>query len=56
MEQTILQIKELFSRISKNEITGIDKLPPAGSERHYYRLHTNEASFIATHGANIKEN
>lgn len=56
MEQTILKIKELFSRISKSEITGIDKLPPAGSERQYYRLHTNEASFIATHGANIKEN
>ena len=56
MHQVLEKIKELFSSISTSAITGIDKLPQAGSERHYYRIHTNEKSFIATHGANLKEN
>ncbi|MBP6430379.1 MAG: phosphotransferase [Ferruginibacter sp.] len=50
------RIKELFSSFSTEAITSIDKLPQAGSERHYYRINTNAKSFIATHGANIKEN
>ncbi len=50
------KIKELFATFSTAEITAIDKLPPAGSERHYFRLFTVDKSFIATYGANIKEN
>ncbi len=50
------KIKELFAGFSKAPITAIDKLPQAGSERHYFRIHTSEKSFIATYGANIKEN
>jgi UPF0042 nucleotide-binding protein len=50
------RITKLFSTFSKEEIISIDKLPQAGSERHYYRINTAEKSFIATHGANIKEN
>lgn len=53
---TIDKIKELFPSFSKDEITGIDKLPQAGSERHYYRIYTATKNFIATYGANIKEN
>ena len=53
---TIDKIKELFASFSKDEITGIDKLPQAGSERHYYRIYTATKNFIATYGANIKEN
>ncbi len=53
---TIDKIKELFASFSKDEITGIDKLPQAGSERHYYRIYTATKNFVATHGANIKEN
>lgn len=56
MSSTIDKIKELFSSFSKAEITSIDKLPQAGSERHYYRLHTADKTFIAAHGANLKEN
>lgn len=56
MSSTIDKIKELFSSFSKAEITAIDKLPQAGSERHYYRLHTANKSFIAAYGANLKEN
>jgi aminoglycoside/choline kinase family phosphotransferase len=50
------RIKDLFAAFSTDTITSIDKLPQAGSERHYYRIHTTNKNFIVTHGANIKEN
>jgi UPF0042 nucleotide-binding protein len=56
MVNTTDRIKELFTTFSKAPITAIDKLPQAGSERHYFRIHTKDKSFIATYGANIKEN
>ena len=56
MDTAIDKIKELFATFSKAEIMAIDKLPQAGSERHYYRIHTADKNFIATYGANIKEN
>jgi aminoglycoside/choline kinase family phosphotransferase len=56
MITTTDRIKELFIAYSKDEITAIDKLPQAGSERHYFRIHTTRKSFIATYGANLKEN
>jgi aminoglycoside/choline kinase family phosphotransferase len=56
MLTTIDKIRELFIAFSKASISSIDKLPQAGSERHYFRLHTSDGSYIATHGANIKEN
>ena len=56
MHSTTDKIKELFVSFSKTEITAIDKLPQAGSERHYFRIHTADKTFIATYGANLKEN
>ncbi len=56
MLTTTDKIKELFTSFSKAEITSIDKLPQAGSERHYFRIHTADKNYIATYGANIKEN
>ncbi|MBL7701604.1 MAG: phosphotransferase [Ferruginibacter sp.] len=56
MNSTINKIKELFSSFSKSEIKAVDKLPQAGSERHYFRIHTADKTFIATYGANLKEN
>jgi len=56
MQTPIEAIKSLFGSFSNATITTIDKLPQAGSERHYFRLHTSNGNFIATHGANIKEN
>lgn len=56
MSSTADRIKELFTHFSKDAITAIDKLPQAGSERHYYRIHTAAKNYIATYGANIKEN
>lgn len=50
------EIIKLFATLGQSPITEIDKLPQAGSERHYFRLHTKEGNFIATYGANIKEN
>jgi UPF0042 nucleotide-binding protein len=56
MQTTADRIKELFLGFSKEAITGFDKLPQAGSERHYFRIHTAGKNYIATYGANIKEN
>lgn len=56
MNSTTDKIKELFSSFSTSEIAAIDKLPQAGSERHYFRIHTADKTFIATYGANLKEN
>ena len=50
------KIKEFFSGFSADSITAIDKLPQAGSERHYFRIRTADKNFIATYGANLKEN
>lgn len=56
MNTTIENIRQLFATYSTSEITAIDKLPQAGSERHYFRIHTSTGTYIATYGANIKEN
>jgi RNase adapter protein RapZ len=56
MQSPIEAIEKLFATYSKATINNIDKLPQAGSERHYFRMHTSEGDFIATYGANIKEN
>jgi aminoglycoside/choline kinase family phosphotransferase len=56
MSSTINSIQQLFATFSANPITAIDKLPQAGSERHYFRIHTAAKNYIATYGANIKEN
>src|ERR1700709_923859 len=50
------QVKELFAEFSSDAVIAIDPLPQAGSERHYFRLHTAHKTYIATHGANLKEN
>ena len=56
MQQVREAVKKTFQQFSQEPITAIDKLPQAGSERHYYRIHTNGKSFIATYGTNLKEN
>ncbi len=56
MQSPVDSILELFATLSTAPVIKIDKLPQAGSERHYYRLHTSNESFIATQGANTKEN
>ena len=56
MQVEMEEIQKIFEQFSKEPITRIDRLPQAGSERHYFRLHTAKNTYIATYGANIKEN
>jgi len=56
MNLTVERIKELFSSHFPEAVTAIDKLPQAGSERHYFRVHTSGKTYIATYGENLKEN
>ena len=56
MQAEIDEVKEVFQQYSSEVVTAIDKLPQAGSERHYFRIHCGQKTFIATYGANIKEN
>jgi aminoglycoside/choline kinase family phosphotransferase len=54
---TILdQLTTLFGKNNNAPITSIDKLPQAGSDRYYFRIHTADKNYIATYGSNIKEN
>lgn len=50
------QIGDLFHKHNEAAIKAIDKLPQAGSDRLYFRIHTDNKTFIATYGPNIKEN
>lgn len=50
------QIVALFQQHHDEPITGMDKLPQAGSDRHYFRIFTAAKNYIATYGANVKEN
>lgn len=34
----------------------IEKLPQSGSDREYFRIHTDQQNFIGTYGLNVKEN
>ena len=56
MQKIIEDITKLFQQHNNEPIVAIEKLPQAGSERHYYRIRTKGTSFIATYGTNIKEN
>ncbi len=56
MQKVNTEIEKLFEQYSHEKITAIDKLPQAGSERHYYRIHTAGKTYIAAYGANLKEN
>ncbi len=50
------QVSTTFTQLMDMPVLSIDKLPQAGSDRHYFRVHTAGKTFIATYGANIKEN
>jgi len=56
MQQITADIKALFSKYNDAPITQLDKMPQAGSDRQYFRIHSSDRTFIATYGTNIKEN
>jgi len=56
MQQIIDQVKEVYKKWKGEEPNSLDVLPISGSERRYFRLHSETGSVIAAYGANIKEN
>src|SRR5688572_24309020 len=56
MQSIVEEITELFKDHNSSEILRIDKLPPSGSDRIYFRIITNNGSYIATANQNVKEN
>ncbi len=50
------QIENLFYRNSSQQIINIEKLPKSGGDRIYFRIITNEQSFVAAYNLNVKEN
>ncbi len=56
MQAIIENIKLLFASYSNSAINSIEKIPQSGSNRIYFRINTNEKTFIATYNNNIKEN
>ena len=56
MQGIIDNIKELFASYSDSPVTGMEKIPQSGSNRIYFRLTTEERSYIATYNDNVREN
>lgn len=56
MEQVLDAIRVLFQSFSKEHITRIEKLPRSGSDRIYFRIYTEQQTYIGTYNLNVKEN
>lgn len=56
MKLIVDAITKLFKEYSNSPVISIDKLPQSGSDRIYFRINTNEGSYIATSNSNVKEN
>ena len=56
MQSIADQILELFNSWDKGDLCSIDKLPQSGSDREYFRISTNDQTYIITRNLNIKEN
>ncbi|MBL7700107.1 MAG: phosphotransferase [Chitinophagaceae bacterium] len=56
MEEIIKEIRELFEKEVGLPVSRVEKLPQSGSDRIYFRVHSNDNTFIATYGRNTKEN
>ncbi len=56
MQALIESISSLFKRWKGVDPQSVDVLPQSGSERRYFRLHSEHKSVIGTFGANVQEN
>jgi len=56
MELMTAVIEQLFTDYKHQPITRLELLPQSGSDRQYYRIYTEEASYIATYNQNVAEN
>ncbi len=55
MQSVIEEIKNLFLSFSQVQIARVEKLPQSGSDRIYFRIYTDEQSYIATYNLNKQE-
>lgn len=56
MQAVIDNIKALFASYSPSPVTGLEKIPQSGSNRMYFRIRTDDRSYIATYNDNVQEN
>ena len=56
MEAITEDLTKLFAGYSQAPIRRIEKIQQSGSNRIYFRLRTDESSYVATVGSNIAEN
>jgi aminoglycoside/choline kinase family phosphotransferase len=57
MQAITEKIRALFASYDGHSpVTQIEKIPQSGSNRIYFRLRTEDRSFIATYNENVKEN
>lgn len=56
MQAVAENIKAFFQTFNSNEIKSFEKLPQSGGDRIYFRIRSNDGSYIATYNHNIKEN
>ena len=56
MEQIISNIKELFEASVGIRVKSIEKIPQSGSDRIYFRIFTDDLTYVATYGKNTREN
>src|SRR5258705_8112489 len=56
MQSIVKEIRDLFKDYSDSQIISIDKLPQSGGDRIYFRIITDDVSYIATANQNVKEN
>ena len=56
MHTVVDDIKKVFLSYKNIPVTTIEKLPQSGGDRAYFRIYTDEGSFIATYNENTKEN
>ncbi len=54
--KAIDQIKNVFNSYCTETITDVKYLPQSGSDRQYFRIFTEQKTYIATFSNNIKEN
>ena len=56
MQTIIEEIRRLHETYSRYPLTGLDVIPQSGSNRIYFRIRTDDGSYIATYNDNVREN
>jgi len=55
MQDVVDEIKKLFHSFKNTMPQRVEKLQQSGSDRTYYRIYTDENTYIAAHNLNIRE-